>query len=82
MVLESKIENNGGWTRIHLVSVKYGFYKMLKGDKWVNTTDELQRFETVIITLGERFLGYTEAEAFTKTKAFKAIFKAVEENWV
>jgi hypothetical protein len=82
MILESKIENNGTWTRIHVVSVEYGFAQMLKGDKWVNTTDEPQRFETVIITIGKSFSGHTEAESFIKTKAFKAIFKAVEKNWV
>jgi len=81
MILESKIENNGTWTRIHIVSVEYGFSQMLKGDKWVNTTDEPQRFESVIITLGKSFSDYTSAEAFIKTKAFKAIFKAVEKNW-
>ena len=82
MILESKIENNGTWTRIHIVFVEYGFSQMLKDGKWENTTDEPQRFETVILTLGKSFADYTSAESFMKTKAFKAIFKAVEKNWV
>ena len=82
MMLESKIENNGTWTRIYILSVEYGFSQMLKDGKWVNTTDEPQRFETVILTLGKSFADYTSAESFMKTKAFKAIFKAVGKNWV
>jgi len=80
MKIEAKKISIGAWVQISIVAVEYGFSKTLQGNKWVNTTDEPQRFETEILTLGKCFNGYDEAEKFMSTKAFKQFFAAVEKT--
>jgi len=81
MTIEAKTINTGTWVKITVVSVVYGFSQVLHGDKWINTTDEPQRFESEILTLGEYFTDYEAANVFMKTKAFKAILKTLQKNW-
>jgi len=68
--------------KIQIVSVEYGFSKRLVNGEWVNTTPKPERIEREILTLAKCFDSHEEAKKFTTTKQFKAIFKAIEKNWI
>jgi len=82
MQIESKIINTFPCVKITIISVEYGFSQMLKDGKWVNTTSEPKRLEDEILTLGKYFMNSEDAEKFMNTKAFKALFKSVQKNWI
>jgi hypothetical protein len=82
MQIESKIINTFPCVKITIVSVQYGFSQILKDGKWVNTTSEPERFEDEILTLGKYFINSEDAEKFMNTKAFKALFKSLQKNWI
>jgi hypothetical protein len=79
--IEAKIINNGTWFKITVVSFAYGFAQTLKDGKWVNTTDEPQRFESEVLTLGRSFVDHSDADAFMKTKPFKSLLKTLQKSW-
>lgn len=82
MKIEAKIINKGYSLQIQIISVTYGYKQNLENNKWVNITVEPQRFEDVILTLGNYFSDTTEAESFMQKKFFKSLFKNIQKNLI
>lgn len=80
-MIEAKVFNTGTWFKITIVSVEYGFSQRLNGEKWVNTTEEPQRFEKEVLTLGNSFVDDEDAYRFMKTPPFKALIKTLQKSW-
>lgn len=80
--IEANIIKPGSWCQITIVSVIYGFSQRLMDGKWVNTTAEPQRHETVILTIGKFFEDSIEAEKFMGTKFFKSLLNTVKKTWI
>lgn len=81
ITFEPKITLVGHWIKLQIITVTYGYEKILKGGEWVNSTQEPKRFEDEILTLEEYFETYKDAEKYIQTKQFKQLFKVVEKNW-
>jgi hypothetical protein len=81
MTIEAKIINSDYWFKIQIISVSYGFSQQLMDGKWVNTTEEPERHETEILTLGKYFEGEKEAQEFMDKKCFKSLIKNLATNW-
>lgn len=80
--IESRIsEHSGGWLRISIISVTYGHSRILRDGEWVNTSQEPERYEEEILTLGKFFYSQLEAEQFINKKQFKALLKNISKNW-
>jgi hypothetical protein len=80
MEIRSKIINSGSWLQIQIISVTFGYCKTFQNNEWVNTTVEPQRFEDVVLTLGQYFSDTTEAQSFMQKKFFKSLFKNIQKN--
>jgi hypothetical protein len=82
MTIESKIINSGYCLQIQIISVTFGYSQTIQNNQWVNTTVDPQRFEDVILTLGQYFSDTTEAQSFMQKKFFKSLFKNIQKNWI
>ena len=80
MTVEYKINHTTYHDTVSIVGTEYDYKQTLKDGRWVKS-DELEAFETVLLTIGKYFDTYQDAEEFIKTKYFQKLFKLVQKEF-